>query len=97
MKQLIGICENEKLKGGLSDNKSLEDIAKHHSVDVGYIKKQLQKGIAIEKEHTKNHKIATEIAKDHLWEDKDYYIKLEKYVELDEKTNSKKLINLINI
>lgn len=47
--------------------------------------KQLRMGITIEKEHTTNPRIAKEIAKDHLTEDKNYYTHLkemeDKYVE----------------
>jgi 8-oxo-dGTP pyrophosphatase MutT (NUDIX family) len=46
---------------------------------------QLKKGITIEKEHTTNPRLAKEIAKDHLIEDKNYYTHLkemeDKYVE----------------
>jgi hypothetical protein len=68
----------EKIKGGLADYESVEDIAKHHQIDVKHIKEQLAKGIEIEHEHTNNKSIAKEIAMDHLWEDADYYTKLEK-------------------
>lgn len=47
--------------------------------------KQLRMGVSIEKEHTKNPRLAKEIAKDHLVEDKNYYTHLkemeDKYVE----------------
>lgn len=58
------------LKGGLAD-KSKKDFDKI----------ELEKGRKIEMEHTNDEKTAEEIAKDHLTEDPDYYIKLEKYVE----------------
>ena len=88
----------EKLKGGLSDKMSIEDIASKHvyddskdSVDKGelekmvkHLKTQLKKGIKVETEHTKNHQQAKEIAMDHLTEDPNYYIKLEK-IESKEK------------
>lgn len=38
----------------------------------------LKEGIAVEKEHTANLKLATLIAKNHLDEDKNYYKKLKK-------------------
>jgi hypothetical protein len=41
-------------------------------------KKQLAIGKRIEREHTKNSKIAEEIARDHLTEDPNYYKKLKK-------------------
>ena len=67
-----------KIKGGLADNKTIEDIARKHSVFVGTIQKALEKGIKVELEHTNDKKVAREIAMDHLWEDGEYYNKLEK-------------------
>jgi len=75
---------NEEIKGGLSDNKSLNDIVKKHETksniesSIEKIKQQLNKGIKVEMEHTNNKKIAKEIAMDHLYEDPKYYDKLEK-------------------
>ena len=66
-----------KVKGGLADNKTIEDIARKHSQFVGTMKNALEKGMKVEREHTNNHKIAQEIALDHLFEDPDYYDKLE--------------------
>lgn len=76
----------EILKGGKADKKTLEDIAKKHDkkgyyhVDnvVESLKKQLEKGIKVEMEHTKNKEKAKEIAMDHLFEDPKYYDKLKK-------------------
>jgi hypothetical protein len=51
------------------------------------LKKQLRKGAAVEKEHTDNINIAKKIAKDHLWEDPNYYTKLAK-METKEATGS---------
>lgn len=81
-----------KMKGGLSDKKTLSDIAIKHtyndgsdSLDKGkfnsmlkHLKTQLNKGIGVETEHTKDESTAREIAMDHLWEDPDYYSKLKK-------------------
>lgn len=53
-------------------------IAKKHNISVQHILNQLKKGITVEKEHTSNAKIATEIALDHLSEDPNYYDKLDK-------------------
>jgi hypothetical protein len=80
------INETEKLKGGLSDKKTLEDIAKKHDSKGYYdtvnmvqsLKKQLDMGIEIEMEHTNNENVAIEIALDHLWENPKYYSKLKK-------------------
>lgn len=52
-------------------------IAKKHSVSVKKINKQLQRGIKIEYEHTRDKKAAREIALDHLLELPDYYDRLE--------------------
>lgn len=43
--------------------------------------KELEKGIAVELEHTKDRKAAEIIARQHLHEDPKYYIKLKRYVE----------------
>ena len=90
--------ENEVIKGGLSDKKTLKDLASKHtyddstdSVDKGklndmmkHLKDQLRKGIKVEMEHTDDEDKSREIAMDHLWEDPNYYTKLSK-VEVDEK------------
>jgi hypothetical protein len=67
----------DTIKGGLSDNKSLKDIAKKHKVSEKELKKQLDKGIEVEMEHTDKKSTAKEIAMDHLFEDPKYYDKLE--------------------
>jgi hypothetical protein len=73
------IDESEKLKGGLSDSKTVQDVAKKHKIDVDLLKVQLDIGIEVEEEeHTDDKKTAKEIALDHLWEDPKYYIKLKK-------------------
>ena len=58
----------EKLKGGAGDNKP----------DSDFDEEQLKIGIKHELEHTKDHEIAKEIAKDHLTEDPNYYKKIKK-------------------
>lgn len=78
----------EQIKGGLSDNKTLHDLVVHHGKDSWasiqfeslekQLEKQLERGIKIESEHTSDNKIAMEIAMDHLWEDPKYYDKLNK-------------------
>lgn len=70
--------ESEILKGGLSDNKTLNDIAKKHKVNLDDIKDQFKKGIKVEMEHTDDKEKAEEIAKDHLWEIPNYYDRLKK-------------------
>jgi hypothetical protein len=87
--------QKENIKGGLADGKTLEDIAKKHhkkgnyNIDdmVSLLKKQLNKGIKVEMEHTKDKSKAREIAMDHLWEHPNYYDKLEK-IESKEATGS---------
>ena len=66
----------DKIKGGLADSKSLQDIADKHSVSLSAIESALADGIKIESEHTTDAKVAEEIAKDHLFEDAEYYSKL---------------------
>jgi hypothetical protein len=82
----------DKIKGGLSDKKTLSNIAIKHTYDDGsdsldkgklnsmlkHLKTQLNKGIEVETEHTKDESTAREIAMDHLWEDPNYYTKLKK-------------------
>lgn len=90
-KFMTGIKEEENLEGGLSDNKSLLDIAIKHSLKdkvlttghkinsmLGILKSELIKGIKVELEHTDDEKVAKEIAMDHLYEDPHYYSKLKK-------------------
>jgi len=63
---IASVRKAEKVVGGLGDNKP----------DSDFDPDQLAAGIKIEREHTKDEKIAREIAKDHLTEDPKYYIKL---------------------
>jgi len=78
------------IKGGLSDNKTIEDIAKKHGVSVSEIEKQLDKGIKVELEHTNDEKIAKEISLDHLYELPDYYSRLTKIEEKTDYSKEKK-------
>ena len=57
---------SDKIKGGLADKRA----------DKYFNPKQLNIGIKVEMEHTKNKKIAKEIAKDHLAEFPNYYTEL---------------------
>jgi hypothetical protein len=84
----------EKLKGGIADKKTFEDLVnknKKHGKSIGDIEKQLKnqlnKGIKVEMEHTEDKSKAKEIALDHLFEDPKYYDKLKK-VENKEATSS---------
>ena len=91
----VPTVREEVLKGGKSDGKTLEDIAKKHDKKgyydvkdmVSSLQKQLNKGVKVEMEHTDNKNRAKEIAMDHLWEDPNYYDKLKK-VETKEATTS---------
>jgi hypothetical protein len=76
---------NEQLK----PYKTVEEIAKKHRLEVSFIQKQLDMGAPIEHEHTKNKKLATEIALQHLDEIPDYYTRLKK-MEIDAKKHHKK-------
>ncbi|MFZ9876814.1 MAG: DUF5661 family protein [Candidatus Nanopelagicales bacterium] len=76
---------NEQLK----PYKTVEEIAKKHRLEVSFIQKQLDMGAPIEHEHTKNQKLATEIALQHLDEIPDYYTRLKK-MEIDAKKHHKK-------
>lgn len=77
-KRNIQKSEQNDLKGGKADNKSIKDIAESHNVEVAKIKEQLQMGIKVEMEHTDDPKQAIEIAMDHLTESPEYYTKLAK-------------------
>lgn len=68
--------KEDLLKGGLSDDLTLKDIADKHKVDISELRKQFQMGIEVEKEHTDNESVAKEITLDHLFEDPEYYTKL---------------------
>lgn len=56
----------EYIKGGMADGQPTSKFPK----------RQMKMGVKVEMEHTKNPKIAKEIAKDHLAEHKDYYTHL---------------------
>lgn len=78
LKSKKGSSYEDILKGGKSDGMDEAELAKKHGVSVAQIKKQIEKGISIEKEHTDNLAIQREIAKDHIEEFVDYYDRLEK-------------------
>lgn len=74
------------IPGGVSANKTIADFVKkydnkeyyHPSQMADYIKEKIKKGAKVEMEHTTDKKVAVEIAKDHIWEDLNYYEKLAK-------------------
>lgn len=61
------------IPGGVSDGKSVEEIAKKHNVSVEDIQKEIELGIKTELEHTGDHQKAKEIATDHIFEHPKYY------------------------
>ena len=61
------IAWKDQIPGGLADSKSPDD----------FDKKDLDKGMKVEMEHTDDSNLAKEIAMDHLTEDPKYYEKLE--------------------
>jgi hypothetical protein len=73
----------------LKSHKTVEQIARKHRLEVSFIQKQLDMGEPIEHEHTKDHKLAMDIALQHLDEIPDYYSRLKK-MEADAKKNHKK-------
>jgi len=73
----------------LKPHKSVEQIARKHRLDVSFIKHQLDMGIPIEHEHTKDRVLATDIALQHLDEIPDYYTRLKK-MEASAKKEHKK-------
>jgi len=57
----------------------LEDVGKHSDTPIDkFDPKEIEMGIKVEMEHTKDKDEAIEIAKDHLSEIPDYYTRLKK-------------------
>lgn len=81
------IVSAEKMSGGRADGMSVKDIAEDQDVDVEEVKKNLDIGSKVEKEHVKNKSLTREIAKDHLVEDIDYYKMLD---EMESKAKKSK-------
>ncbi len=73
----------------IKSHKTVEQIATKHRLDISFVKKQLDMGIPIEHEHTKDKDLATDIALQHLDEIPDYYTRLKK-MESDAKKHHKK-------
>lgn len=88
--------KQNNLIGGKADNLSLNAIAKKFNVKIERLKKELEKGVSVEFEHTKNKEKAKEIAMDHLSEFPDYYERLSKMEKKAskkwEKFNLKKIV-----
>jgi hypothetical protein len=76
----VGLSMGETVE--LKPVPSLEDSAKKHNVDIEALKKQLEKGIKSESEHTDDPKVAEKIALAHLDERPDYYDQLDKMEKL---------------
>ena len=70
----------ERLRGGRADGKP----------DKKYDKKQIEKGVVVEREHSTENDIRKEIAKDHLEEIPDYYDRLD---EMEEEAKKEKKFN----
>lgn len=64
---------NQEPQTGLSEGKTIEDIAAMHNVSVSHIENQIEKGIQVEAEHTSNPQEQVKIAMDHLVENPSYY------------------------
>ena len=73
----------------IKPHKTVEQIAKKHRLEVSFVKNQLEMGIPIEHEHTKNKNLATDIALQHLDEIPDYYTRLKKMEASAEKSHKK--------
>ena len=73
--------QTDVIPGGLSTDKSLNDFATKYNTTVDVIKQKIKDGAKVEMEHTSDIRFATEIAKDHIWEDLHYYIKIKKVEE----------------
>jgi hypothetical protein len=96
-----------KIKGGLADGKSINDLVKHHGKESftpaqfdaleKNIKTQLGKGIKVEMEHTSDNAIAREVAMDHIWEDSEYYDKLKKIEESTKSILRKSLMEDVDL
>ena len=82
-----GTVNEDEISGGLADGMTLKDLAKHHDTTVDELIDKVSDGINVEMEHTSSIPIALEIALDHIYEDLDYYGKLEK-IEAKEATTS---------
>ena len=85
--------KEERIEGGLADNMTLEDLAKHHEVEIDEIINAMEKGVNVEFEHTTEMMVAFEIAMDHIYEDLDYYDKLKKKLIKMGYVNDNKIID----
>ena len=79
---------------------TVAELAEKHGVSRMDIAKQLDKGVKIELEHTKDKSVAREIALDHLAEDPKYYdklasVELEEH-QLDETAEENQIVNVVS-
>ena len=81
------IDETKEIK--IKSHKTVDEIAKKHRLDISFIQNQLEMGIPIEHEHTRDKVLATDIALQHLNEIPDYYTRLKK-MEASAKKERKK-------
>lgn len=72
------IEKSEKIKGGLADGETVEELAAHHKTSIKKIYDEIEIGKKVEMEHTDDPDEALEITMDHLWEIPDYYTRLAK-------------------
>lgn len=70
------------LVGGLATDMTDEQVANKYNISMEKYNEKLKEGMEVEKEHTKNPDAQKLIAKDHLFEDIDYYKKLKRIEEL---------------
>lgn len=88
-------AQDDLLPGGLADGLTIRELCLKHDTTERFIRRQLQRGMTVELEHTDDELKAREIAMDHLYENPNYYEKLSKmekdtkgqdlYVEDDDK------------
>jgi len=91
--ELEGVNEADEIPGGLSSGKTMKDFVQKYNSNEYYansqmaehIKEKIKQGVKVEMEHTTDPKVAFEIAKDHVWEDLNYYDKLQKMEEYVDK------------
>lgn len=98
----ISSCGCKQKNDGLSQGKTIEDIAAMHNVSVSHIENQLQKGIQVEAEHSSDIQQQTRIAMDHLVENPNYYdilaeANLEKGGNLKKATENDDLDNVTQV
>lgn len=101
MKKRLVIRKSINMEGK-GDNTTLESLKKKTGISSDELKKQYAMGIKVEAEHTKDKKVAHQIAMDHMEEDIYYYKKLkdagiadelEKSIMQKAKYTSKKMVN----